>query len=157
MERLPLETEKILRAFQKAKAGTLSVKKLKTLLPETDAYYYRIGQLSDAGFIAPSAWGEWKKYDIVIDTGAATAFCITVKGRDYLAMLDQDRKKSAKDAKHNKLNNARSEKQSAKDRRNNIQDALFSAAAGSLFNTTIAYLVKHFDQLIVWVKTLFSR
>ena len=116
MEKLPMETEKILRAFRSAEAGTLTVDDLKALLPESDVREYRIGQLSDAGFIAPSAWEEGKRYDIVIDTGAVIAFRITVKGRDYLSQLDQKRKQRTQKGRKKINNNARSEQKVTKNR-----------------------------------------
>lgn len=159
MERLPMETEKILQAFQKAKAGTLSVKKLKALLPEADAYQTRIGQLSDAGLIEPCAWEEGKSYDIVIATGAATAFRITVTGRDYLAMLDQERKQCTKEKQQNKKNGTSAEKKVPKnlcyDRHTSIIKLFSNIAA--LLGSIFAFLTQHLDQLIVWVKALFSR
>lgn len=157
MERLPMETEKILQAFQKAKAGTLSVKKLKALLPEADAYQVRIGQLSDAKLIEPCAWEECQSYDVVIDTGAPTAFRITVKGMDYLAMLDQQRKQRSKKRKQKELDDARAEKQNFENRRYDRHTAIIANIFSVIIGSVLTLFIEHHNEIIVWVKTLFSR
>lgn len=149
MERLPMDTEKLLRAFQSAEDGVLTKDELKALLPETDVYEYRIGQLDAAGFIAPCAWEDSRSYDVVIEIGTSTAFCITVKGKDYLAQLDQKRKQRTDKGRKKKNNNARSEQKMSKNRNYDRHTALINLivaiiglvlAIGSAFAFLIEFL-----------------
>lgn len=141
MDRLPLDTEDLLRAFLATKDGVLSTTDLKALLPDGDVRGYRIGQPNDAGFIAPCAWEECRYYDVVIDTGAPTAFRITVKGRDYLAMQDQERKQHAKKNRIKKQNEARADKKEAQNLCYQRNTAIIVAVISG-FITIVALLIQ---------------
>lgn len=146
----------LLSAFRRAPEGKLSTAKLRRLLPDPVTYEYRIGLLISAGLIEPCNWEPSHTVDGVFFSGAATAFHLTVKGRDDLSALDQQRKQRAKKHKQQKIDHARAEKQRAEDLRYDRHTAIIAAIVGAFAGSMLTLFIEHFDQLIVCVKSLLS-
>ena len=157
MHELPTEAMKLLCSFQEAENYSLSVEKLSDILPDSSVYEYRIGQLLDAGFIEPCDYSSPRVEGNIFFSGSPISFCLTVKGQDYLSMLEQERKQRAKENRQKKNDEARAEKQNAKNLRYQRRTSIIAALIGTAFGSVGTLIIEHHDELIVWVKSLFSR
>ena len=154
---LPSETIDLLTSFRSSANRIQTVEALRHITIDDENLNYRVEQLRKAGLIEACDFSPTYADGNILVTGCPTSFRMTVKGEDYLAMLDQQRKQCSKKRKQKELDDARAEKQNLKNRRYDRHTAIIANIFSVIIGSMLTLLIEHHNEIIVWVKALFSR
>lgn len=138
---LPSETIDLLTSFRSSANRIQTVEALRHITIDDASFNYRVEQLRKAGLIEPCDFSPTYADGNILVTGHPISFRMTVKGEDYLAMLDQQRKQHAKKNRIKKQDEARADKKEAQNLRYQRNTAIIVAVISGII-TIVTLLIQ---------------